>query len=241
MTKYRFSIDGIPVTIYPQTALFYDRAKILGELSNDEFALALLFDDRADFRVDIFDKNNNEPREPHLFLAALFCFFKNVRSYPDMTFDIAYGDGIVTIDISDSEYKFTVKVGKWKRLSVNTAHFPDGIDIEYNTVCGDITCAVAICFDSNLFDKDVLRRILDLGREYGIRAALSVSFEDVLHVHQVGEALPYEAICAAVTVISSKGVILPNGRHNAFICNSEYEISIMSKRIDFYPSVKYLS
>ena len=54
MRKYRFSVDGIPVTIY--SALFgYERSELIEGLAEDELAVVLLPDLHADLRVEMFD------------------------------------------------------------------------------------------------------------------------------------------------------------------------------------------
>lgn len=242
MKKYRFSVDGISVTVFPLMTPGYDRGMILSELMEEELSVILLPDDRVDFKVEIFDKNNKEPREPCLCFAALFCFFRNVRSYPDVTLEFAYHESIVTMDISsDTEYNFSVKVGKCKNITEKEVSFPDGAEVKYRIVGDTCPCAVTVCSDSDLFDKAVLIRILELGKENGVLAALAISYSDCMRIKQVGVSYPCEVVFSAVTVLSAEGISLKNGRQPIFICDKEYYTSVGGRDLTFYPNIKYLS
>ena len=241
MKKYRFLVDKIFVTLY-SASFGYNRAEILDELGADELAVFLLPDLRADFRVELFDKRNEEPREPRLCFADLFCFFEKVCSYPNMMLEIAYKDSIVLMDISSGkEYKFSVKVGKCKSLGRDKIKFSDGIEILYHVIGNETPTLVVVCDDSNLFDKSALSRILENGRGYGARVALAISLSDFLHVKQVGIALPCEVIEAAFVALSLDGVSIKGGRQTAFIAGDEYDFSISERELTFYPRLKYLS
>lgn len=241
MRKYRFSVDGIPVTIY--SALFgYERSELIEGLAEDELAVVLLPDLHADLRVEMFDKRNEEPKEPRLCFAALFCFFAKACSYPDTVLEIAYKDGVVPMDISaENEYKFSVKVGKRKSLGKGKIKFPDGIELTYHIIEGKTFALSVVCEDSDLFDKAALFRISELRKEYDARVALAISYSDSLRVKQEGRALPCEVIEAALEALSIEGISLKDGRHTAFISGREYVFSILGKDLIFYPHVKYLS
>ena len=241
MKKYRFSVDKNFVTLY-SASFGYDRAEILKELADDELAVLLLPDSRADFRVEMFDKRNEEPREPRICFAALFYFFEKVCAYPDMTLEIAYKNSVNSMDISTGAgYKFSVKLGKCKSLDTKRIKFPDGIEVEYYIIGGKTPAVAVVCADSDLFDKAALSRISELCREYGTRFAVAASFSDGLQIKQVGEAMPCEVIAAAVTALSLAGITLKDGKQTAFILNGEYEFSISQRELTVYPRVKYLS
>ena len=241
MRKYRFSVDGIYVTLY-SASFGYDRAGILDELQDNELAVALLPDLRADFRVEMFDKSNNEPREPRLCFAALFCFFEKVCAYPDMTLEIAYKDDVIPMEVrTGTAYKFSVKVGKCKSLGRDKIKFPDGIEVEYHIIGGKIPTLAVICEDSDLFDKYALSRILENGRRYGAQVALAISSSGALCIKQVGISLPCEVIEAALTALLLEGVSIKGGGQVAFILGGEYDFSTLGKELTFYPRVKYLS
>lgn len=241
MRKYRFSVDGIYVTLY-SASFGYDRAGILDELQDNELAVALLPDLRADFRVEMFDKSNNEPREPRLCFAALFYFFEKVCAYPDMTLEIAYKDDVIPMEIrTGTAYKFSVKVGKCKSLGRDKIKFPDGIEVEYHIIGGKTPTLAVVCEDSDLFDKSALSRILENGRRYGARAALAISSSGSIRIKQVGISLPCEVIEVALTALSIVGVPINSGRQVAFILGGEYDFSTLGKEVVFYPRIKYLS
>ena len=61
MEKYRFSVDGISVSILPVMDPDYPRENILLGLEKGELGVVLLPDRDADFRMECFDKNNSEP------------------------------------------------------------------------------------------------------------------------------------------------------------------------------------
>ena len=241
MKKYRFLVDGIYVTLY-SVSFGYDRVGILDELQDDELAVVLLPDLRADFRVELFDKRNKEPREPRLCFAALFYFFEKVCAYPNMTLEFAYKDGIMPMELyTGAAYKLSVKVGKCKHLGKERMRFPDDIEVEYHIIGGKTPTLLVVCEDSDLFDKAALSRILENGRRYGARVALAISFLGSLHVKQVGIALPCEVIEVALTALSFDGVSLQGKIQTAYISGLEYEFSTSDNDIAFYPSVKYLS
>ena len=241
MKKYRFSVDENPITLYSASSC-YDRSWILDELTDDDVAVVLLPDLRADFRVELFDKRNEEPKEPRLCFAALFCFFEKICDYPDMTLEIAYKDSIVPMDISNkNEYRFSVKLGKCKNLGKDKIKFPDGIELEYHIIGGKAPVTAVVCEDSDLFDKSALFRILEKGREYGASVALAISYSDSLYVKQEGRALPCEVIEIALSALSLYGATFKNGRQTCFISGNEYDFSILERELAFYPRVKYLS
>lgn len=242
MEKYRFSVDGTSVIIYPFHPSKTDREKVISELSQDELACIIYPDSVADFRVECFDKNNKQPREPGIMLAALFCFFNDVRAYPRMTLELEYNERILEIDLSPiKQYIFSVNGGKCKILYAKTLVFADGINIEYYILGGSVTCAALICCDCDLFDEAVLQRILSESGQLGARFAMAVSYSPGgIKIKSVGEALPSEAIACATVCISEKHV-LQTGNCAAFIAGSRYDFNISRSRLTFYPGIKYLS
>ncbi len=242
MEKYRFSVDGIPVTIYPYYHGKAQCEKIISELLQDELACVINTDCDGDFRIECFDKNNQKPREPGIMLAALFYFFKHVRSYPDMMLEIEYDKGIYEVELASAKhYSFSVNGGKCKILYAKTLVFADGINIEYYILGGSVTCAALICCDCDLFDEAVLQRILSESGQLGTRFAMAVSYSPGgIKIKSVGEALPSEAIACATVCISEKHV-LQTGNCAAFISGSRYDFNISRSRLTFYPGIKYLS
>ena len=242
MKKYCFSVDGVPVALFADIVGEADSAQILSAHSEGEIAASIIFDREYDFRIECFDKNNKQPREPGIMLAALFCFFNDVRAYPRMTLELEYNERIFEIDLSPiKQYIFSVNSEKCKILCTKTVEFADGIEIEYYLVGGNIPCAALLCHDSDLFDETVLLRIFSESRSIGTRFAMAVSYSPGgIKIKSVGEALPSEAIACATVCISEKHV-LQTGNCAAFISGSRYDFNISRSRLTFYPGIKYLS
>ena len=241
MKKYSFLIDGITVTVFPASAYCNGREAILPHLREDEIAALLIPDSRADFIADFFDRNNREPREPNICLSALFCFFKDVRCYPHMQIEICYKGALYMLDInSNSDYKFSVNIGKYKVISKENFKFADGIEVEYYLIGGACPIAVIVCNDSDLFDEAVLSRILMSEKRNGCLSALAVSCSDKFRIKEVGKSYPSEAIAAGLFALSRKGVQIHRDVCEAYINGKKLDFAYSVPILDFYPELKYL-
>lgn len=241
MEKYRFSIDGIPVTVYPISSPEKEREKILSELSMREIACLIYPDSELDFGIECFDKNNNEPREPYSVFAALFCFLACVRSYPRMTVEIVYNGVTREIDLSQKVYNYSVNVGKCKQLLTNKVEFSDKIEIPYHVIETDVPYPVLICHDSDMLADVKLSYILEHERARGARAAFAVSTSDFIRIKAVGTFAPSEAILCSLSVLFSSGYHMAEGEHSIFLCGEEYRVLYSPGRLLFCPNIKYLS
>ena len=242
MEKYKFLVDGLTVVIYPEHLQGVSRGTVLDQISENELACIISPDLVTDFRIECFDKNNKQPREPSIVFAALFCFFKMVRAYPDMTLEFRYNGSVESLGLTSSEpYNFSVNIGKYKIISANKVGFPDGVSVEYCVVEGAKRYAVTLCHDSDLFDRAVLSVILKDAESCGAGCALALSASDVIRIKEVGGVLPSEAVAAAISVLSKRAHRIKNGRQIAYIDGVGYDLSYSPISFTFYPHVKYLS
>ena len=240
MEKYRFSVDGTLVSVYPLRSDPYDREEVLAELRDGEFAVILSPDGDADFYVTSFNKNNIEPREPAFVLAALSCFFWVVRGYPKMTLEVKHREKVYEINIGDDAQSFSVNVGKSKIKCTKTVKLDDGIDIVARAVdCGNAIIA-ALCYDSDLFDEGQLKLLLFSFIGEGARSAIAVSHADKMRIKTFGQPLIYEEITAGVVTLSTEGLRLSDGECVCLVDGMEYVFFKDKGNLTFYPDVRYL-
>ena len=242
MEKYRFSVDGISVSILPVMDPDYPRENILLGLEKGELGVVLLPDRDADFRMECFDKNNSEPREPHVPLAALSCFFKRVRGYPNMKINIAYRGKEYEIRLDDLErHKFLINSGKCKILYTKNIEFCDSIDISVDIISAGSTYAVACCEDAECFSDARLCLLFDRLGTDGVRGLILLSLADALTVKTKGDIPFYEALGISDGVLSLKVGHIPIGEHTASVNGVRHCFSRAVGRLTLYPEIKYIS
>ena len=242
MDKYKFTVDGISVTVCP-THDATDKADLIAdELCESELSMLLYPDRDADFRVDCFYKNTDTPREPHLILAALSCFFGRVRSYPAMTLEIATPDNKYDLVIGkDYPYNFSVNRGKCKILYSKALKFSDEIEIVSNLIEGEEVYAAVICEDADTFDNGRLELLFNMQKEKGIKAALVLSRGEILNIKYVGKISLYEAARVGAFALYRKGCVLDQTDGTSIINGKEIRLSHSRGVLTFYPEIKYLS
>lgn len=240
MVKYRFSVDGTLVSVYPLRSDPYDREEVLAELRDGEFAVILSPDGDADFYVTSFNKNNIEPREPAFVLAALFCYFKTVCGYPKMTLDVKCREKMHELSLTDDNVIISVNVGKSKILCAKTIKFADGIEIKALMTRDENATVAVVCNDSALFDERRLRLLLSAYLDKGARSAIAVSVADGFKIKSIGNAFFYEAITAGVAALSAEGIRLSDGECSCLIDGESFAFFKDKENLVFYPNVKYL-
>ena len=242
MTKYEFSVDGIPVAIYPIS----EPEEVVGEVPQaaDEVAIrvALTLDTEADLRVDYYNKYRNEPREPHLPLAALSCFLSRVRGYPDMTLDVAYHGGTAKLALDKlNGYKFSVNSEKCKIICAKTVDFLDGTSLRLDVIGSPFSCACLVLEDAELFDRERLTLALDRLRREGVSAIVLASLGTGLCLRTAGDISPYAAVRVATSILPTRGIILPEGHAEATVNGTRLKFSRTRTCLTFYPEIKYIS
>ena len=240
MEKYRFTVDGTAVNIYPVGTDFDGICAIADELTEGELAVVLRPDVGADIRAECFDKNRNEPQEPHLALAALFCFFKCVRSYPKMTLSVLMNEKTEEIDLSANDGFLAGNSGKCKILCAKTVKFSDEIEINAIVAERRKRCATAICEDAELFDEGRLRLLISHLSDEGVSAAMALSFSDVLRVRSLADASVSDLLLIAVKVITSSGKRLTDEKYSVDIDGKRRVFSYRHGALVVYPEIKYL-
>lgn len=242
MKKYDFLIDGILVSVYPHWEMDISRYEIADCLSDGRFAVMLYPDSFADYRAVCIDKNNNEPREPHLALAALSCFFFCVRAYPSMTLYIRYFENMFEVcPPVDSRYVFSVNAEKCKILCTKILKYDDGVELTAYEVGKNSSILCFACSDAELFDTEkIYRCLLKDGRASAV-AACSYSEDRGLIINSAGDPLFYDVICAASTVLFANGCVLFDGICRAMLDGTEHLFLYSRGRVEFYPEVKYIS
>lgn len=242
MTKYLFSVDGIPVNIYPVCELSMVKTPLLFEGEKGAVNVALLSDSDADFRIEYFDENNHRPREPHLALAALSCFFSRVRGYPDMRLDIAYGDKIFKLTLDKyNGYNFLVNIGKCKNICAKTVDFLDGVSVNCDILQTPDVCAVLMCDDAKCFSTERIRLLFDRIRPSGAKSLIALSSGDKYAIVTVGDIYPHEAVRVA---LSQHLPYLPDaqsGVSEMLVDGTPSRFSLSPRGITFYPEIKYIS
>lgn len=242
MTKYKFSVDGIPVAIYTLS----EPEAVVEEMPQaaDEVAISVAFapDTETDLRVEYFSKYRNEPREPHIPLAALSCFLSRVRGYPDMTVELVYSGGIIKLTLDRmNDYNFTLKNEKCKILCTKNVDFLDGISQECSIINASYPYAILLCEDAECFDEGRLDLLFDRLKQTGITSLLILSFSEGLTVKTAGEISPYRAVARAVSYLSYRGVAFPDGYATAYVDGRQCKILKTCAGITFYPEIKYIS
>ena len=242
MKKYSFSVDGIPVEIYSLSESECATGNDHADSEKKSIKVMLTTDLQNDFRVEYFSNNNTKPREPHIPIAALSCFFKRVRGYPDMALDIAIDDRVIKLPLKKTQnYNFTVKDIKCKVLCSKSVDFCDGACVAADVIdcCGG--CAVSVCNDTECFDISRAALMLERLREDGISSLAVVSYTDRIGVIAVGDINPYEATQIGISVLSSRGVVLAPGRYVASVNGVNIALQRTPSGIVFYPEIKCIS
>ena len=238
MIKYDFSVDGIPVAIYPLSS-FNGSAPELCCVEDAGIKAFLYPDSDADFGVTSFDKNNRELREPNLIFAALFCFFLRARGYPDMTLAVKYFDKIYELEINNETYRFTENIEKCKVLCSKIIKTNDDIEIDVRYIALTDTAMCISAFDADTFDRERLNLLLHLhGRNADF--AVAVSYGDKVRILGVEAFTPYRAIAAGIAALCADGVIFDDGAYAVEYNGEEYRVFKSRAHLTFYPSVKYL-
>ena len=238
MKKYSFSVDGIPVEINSAITKVGD----VTDYDTDGVKVMLTVDSQSDFRLEYLDKNNIKPREPHISLAALSCFFKRVRGYPDMALDIAVDDRIFKLSLNEyPNYSFRVKDVKCKVLCAKTVEFCDGVCVAVDVIddCGG--CAALICSDTECFDKSRATLIHERLRGNGISSLVVISYTDRIGIITLGDITPYEAIVIGLSLLSSRGISVPTGRYTSKVNGVDIALQRTSSGTVFYPEIKCIS
>lgn len=242
MKKYSFSVDGIPVGIYSALELEVANDSYLADSDTEGINVMLTADSQSDFRLEYLDKNNIKPREPHIPLAALFCFLKRVRGYPDMTLDIAIGQGTYKLSLSKTQnYDFTVNDIKCKVLCTKNVDFCDGIGVGVDLVDRYGGCAAVACNDIECFDTSRAVLMLERLREDGISSLVVVSYKDRIGIIARGNIIPHEAVAIGISYLSSQGVSLPHAKYTASVNGVDIALQLTSRGITFYPEIKCIS
>ena len=242
MEKYKILVSGIPVNVYPAADHEAEKNEMLRALNSGELAVVVHPGYDADFKIDCFDKNNKEPREPYVPLAALSCFFGRIRSYPDMSLSIAFSGKNYDLDIkSGEEYKFSVNSGKCKILCSNTVRYDDGVELTSHIVGpGDVAAAVLV-EDADCFDAGRLALLLEGSAPRGVRSAVALSSSGSLSLKTAGDIHFFDALIIADHVLSHSKRRLNDGFYEATVNGEKHKFSKHRKELAFYPEIKYIS
>ena len=240
MKKYDFSLDGIPISVITEALDTTVRRAVADTLSDGGYAVLVYPDEATDFAVTCIDKNNLELREPHLALAALSCFFKEVRRFPDITFDLTYCGERYELIVDGERKNFTVNVGKCKFICAKTVKFPDGIEL-----CADIfncgyECVATLCYSCGHFDAERLRLLPTLLGMRRDTPAVAISYAEKLCVRTTGAIPFYDAVAVAISALGRGCVPVACGPIVACVDDCEHETYYSSGRLCFYPNIKYL-
>ena len=195
----------------------------------------------ADLGVTCIDKNEREPGEPHIAMAALLSFFKAVRRLPDVTLDILYRAKVYEISIGIDEHKFSVNVGKCKFICAKTVEFGDGVQIEADVIDDGEACICTVCADSEVFSRE---RLGELSRRLGMKSevpALAVSVGEVIRVRSVGTLPFYRAMTVALSTLARHGARFLDGTYTAEVDGKAHSFYHSAGKLTFYPNIKYLS
>ena len=242
MEKYSFSVDGIPVEIYSAWESTGADSNDLTDADTEGVKVMLTADSQSDFRLEYLDKNNIKPREPHIPLAALSCFLKVVRGYPNMALDIATDKDIYKLSLSETQnHNFTVNGIKCKVLCTKTVDFCDGIAMAVDVIDQHGVCGVLACNDTECFDKMRAILLYDRLRQDGISSLVVVSYTDRIVILMLGDIMPHDAIAIGISILSSRGVLLPRGKCTASVNGVDIALQLTSRSITFYPEIKYIS
>ena len=183
MEKYNFSVDGIPVTVYPVKEAKSLSDLVASGLSKGENEVLLLPSSEADFRIELYDRSYSEPREPYIAMTALSCFFTRVRGYPNMSVNILFGGEEYTLTLDKGKgYNFLVNSGKCKTLCAKFVEFQDGISLKANILDIGGVCAALTCEDAELFDEGRIEILWQRLRSEEIKGMILASYTDRLIV-----------------------------------------------------------
>lgn len=238
MKKYDLLLDEIPISVIPEVVT--ERRAVADTLCDGGYAVILSPSDCADFGVLCIDKNNLELREPYLPFAALSCFFKTVRCFPDITLDVLYRGVFYEIPINDMDKKFTVNIGKCKILCTKTVKSEDEIEFSVDVTNDAYPCATVLCRDSELFSKSRLSKIpslVGMGRD---ASAIAVSYDEILRIRCCGPIPYYSAVSAAISSLLAGGVAFIDSTFVASVDGREHRLSYSRGVLTFYPNIKYL-
>ena len=242
MEKYSFSVDGIPVAVYPALALteFADLTAL--KSFYDDGAILLLPEDKADYRIEFINGSNIGPREPHVYIAALSYLFSRVWGYPDMSLDILVQGNRYEIELDrNKRYSFTVNDGKCKILCAKTVEFFDGIAVNVNIVDSCGVYGTVICEDADLFDDERITLLFERLGECGAKAVLVISRSDTLKLKSFGSLPYYEAIRVALHALGGGGKALLYGRHTALVNGHIHDFTRDPGSLILHPEIKYIS
>lgn len=240
MRKYDFSLDTIPVSVITLDAPLSDRSEVMRGIPCGGYAVMIYPVSEADLGVTCIDKNEREPGEPHIAMAALLSFFKAVRRLPDVTLDMLYRAKVYEISIGTDEHKFSVNVGKCKFICAKTVDFDDGIMLSADVVDCDGACVSTVCHDSECFCVDRLARLSALSGLRRDAPAVAVSCDTGIRVRSVGGLPFYSALSVALGTLCRGGYLPPVGIFDAFVDGVGHRVSCSAGRLTFYPDIKYL-
>ena len=241
MKKYDLSLDGIPMSVYPMERKPTELKPIAQELVGDGLAVALYPEGNADFGVTCIDKNNIELREPYLPIAALSCFFKSARSFPDISFEVLYRGALYELNVCDKPYEFSVNVGKCKFMCSKTAVYPDKVEVRADAVALDKACITTVCYDSELFDSDRLSALTAILGMSIDTPAVAISFDGGLRLKYNGRLPFYDAVSLAVFSLERRRELIPSGKLLATVNGREHAFRYSAGRLSFTLNAKYLS
>ena len=183
MEKYDFSLYGNTVTVYPISAVERDIRRAIStasiSLRDDAIGVLVYPVPNADFGITCFDKNDIIPREPQLILAALSCFFKTVRGFPNMELDVLYQGKQYEAVVGEENANELENKNKCKFKYTKTIKFADNTELMIDVYQGEKRIAVVLCEDSDLFDERILSLITSPVYA-GVDCAMAVSFDGSL-------------------------------------------------------------
>lgn len=241
MKKYDLSLDGIPISVYLYEDIALKRDAVRGFLTERGYAVIMYPSTLADIGVTCYDKNNFEPREPHIAVVALSCFFRDVRGLPDISLEVEYLGKVYDMPVTGKGARFTVNFGKCKFLCAKTAEFNDGTEISVDILDNGVACIVAVCYDSEMFSREKLSRLSSLLGMSSNTPAVAVSFNGDINLSTVGSIAYYDAISYAVVALERHGITVPHGRLCARMGESVHSFVRYHGQLEFYPNIKYLS
>ena len=241
MKKYDFSLDGIPISVYSCEDVTLKRDEVRNFLPDCGYAVIMYPSTLADIGTLCFDKNNFEPREPHIPIVALSCFFRDVRGLPDISLEVEYLGNVYDMPITGKGAGFSVNLGKCKFLCAKTAEFNDGTQISVDILDNGAACIVAVCYDSEMFSREKLSRLSSLLGMSSNTPAVAVSFNGDIHLSTVGSIAYYDAISYAVIALERHGITVPRGRLCAGMGENVHSFAHYHGQLEFYPDIKYLS
>ena len=241
MRKYDFLIDKKIVSVYPMQLKDEDINSVRESLSDSAYAVCIYPVSDADYAVLCFDKNNREPREPHLPFAALSCFFRDVRGLPGVMFEVLYRGRRYELSASGNDYEFEVNVGKCKILCTKTVVYDDGITVVADAIDMQDTSLFVLCHDADLFES---ARLSSLPMHCGMELDSSVcalSLDTELRIKAHGSIQFYDAIAKACVILGERGTKLPLGMMSARVNGSVHRFLRSAETLTFYPEIKSLS